>query len=145
MSTSFLKAREYIAKAREALQRRDKQSAWQFGKRAAQAAPEMEDAWLLLTVSAPRPQQAVVYAWKALRSAPQAVARAEVWHGSCLGRNRSKSGVFLSDKVPLQDMSGPGYCLQDVPWVIFFYDDYGFHGTHWHNNFRFDSNQLSKE
>lgn len=38
-------------------------------------------------------------------------------------------------KVPLQDMSGPGYYLTDVPWVMFFYDEYGFHGTYWHNNF----------
>jgi lipoprotein-anchoring transpeptidase ErfK/SrfK len=38
-------------------------------------------------------------------------------------------------KVPMQDMSGPGYYLSDVPWVMFFYDDYGFHGTYWHNNF----------
>jgi lipoprotein-anchoring transpeptidase ErfK/SrfK len=38
-------------------------------------------------------------------------------------------------KVPLQDMSGPGYYLRDVPWVMFFYQDYGFHGTYWHNNF----------
>lgn len=38
-------------------------------------------------------------------------------------------------KVPVQDMSGPGYYLTDVPWVMFFYDEYGFHGTYWHNNF----------
>lgn len=38
-------------------------------------------------------------------------------------------------KVPLQDMSGPGYHLTDVPWVMFFYDEYGFHGTYWHSNF----------
>lgn len=38
-------------------------------------------------------------------------------------------------KVPMQDMSGPGYYLPDVPWVMFFYDEYGFHGTYWHDNF----------
>jgi len=38
-------------------------------------------------------------------------------------------------KVPMQDMSGPGYYLSDVPWVMFFYEDYGFHGTYWHQNF----------
>jgi lipoprotein-anchoring transpeptidase ErfK/SrfK len=38
-------------------------------------------------------------------------------------------------KVPVQDMSGPGYYLPDVPWVMYFYDEYGFHGTYWHNNF----------
>lgn len=38
-------------------------------------------------------------------------------------------------KVPMQDMSGPGYYLPNVPWVMFFYDEYGFHGTYWHDNF----------
>jgi lipoprotein-anchoring transpeptidase ErfK/SrfK len=38
-------------------------------------------------------------------------------------------------KVPVQDMSGPGYYLSNVPWVMFFYEDYGFHGTYWHSNF----------
>lgn len=38
-------------------------------------------------------------------------------------------------KVPMQDMSGPGYYLSNVPWVMFFYDEYGFHGTYWHDNF----------
>ena len=38
-------------------------------------------------------------------------------------------------KVPMQDMSGPGYYIQDVPWVMYFYKSYGIHGTWWHNNF----------
>lgn len=38
-------------------------------------------------------------------------------------------------KVRIQDMSGPGYYLKDVPFVMYFYEDYGFHGTYWHNNF----------
>lgn len=38
-------------------------------------------------------------------------------------------------KVRMQDMSGPGYHLRNVPWVMFFYGDYGLHGTYWHNNF----------
>ena len=38
-------------------------------------------------------------------------------------------------KVRVQDMSGPGYYLRDVPYVMFFYKDYGLHGTYWHNNF----------
>ncbi len=33
------------------------------------------------------------------------------------------------------DMSGPGYYLPDVPYVMYFYADYGLHGTYWHNNF----------
>lgn len=38
-------------------------------------------------------------------------------------------------KVRIQAMSGPGYYLPDVPWVMYFYEDYGIHGTWWHNNF----------
>ena len=33
------------------------------------------------------------------------------------------------------DMSGPGYYLADVPYVMYFYKGYGLHGTYWHNNF----------
>ena len=27
------------------------------------------------------------------------------------------------------------YNLPNVPWVMYFYQDYGLHGTYWHNNF----------
>lgn len=33
------------------------------------------------------------------------------------------------------DMAGPGYYLPDVPYVMYFYKDYGLHGTYWHHNF----------
>lgn len=33
------------------------------------------------------------------------------------------------------DMAGPGYYLPDVPYVMYFYEGYGLHGTYWHNNF----------
>ncbi|MBI5961152.1 MAG: PD40 domain-containing protein [Chloroflexi bacterium] len=38
-------------------------------------------------------------------------------------------------KRDAQLMSGPGYYLPDVPWVMYFYQGYGLHGTYWHNNF----------
>lgn len=38
-------------------------------------------------------------------------------------------------KTPEQTMSGPGYYLPGVKWVMYFYQGYGFHGTYWHNNF----------
>jgi lipoprotein-anchoring transpeptidase ErfK/SrfK len=31
-------------------------------------------------------------------------------------------------------MRGPGYYLRDVPYVMYFYKDYGLHGTYWHDN-----------
>lgn len=41
--------------------------------------------------------------------------------------------IYIKNRV--QDMSGPGYYLRDVPYVMFFSGDYGLHGTYWHNNF----------
>jgi lipoprotein-anchoring transpeptidase ErfK/SrfK len=38
-------------------------------------------------------------------------------------------------KVASQAMSGPGYYLPGVPWVMFFTGDYAIHGTYWHRNF----------
>jgi lipoprotein-anchoring transpeptidase ErfK/SrfK len=32
-------------------------------------------------------------------------------------------------------MSGPGYYLPGVPYIMYFYKGYGVHGTYWHNNF----------
>jgi lipoprotein-anchoring transpeptidase ErfK/SrfK len=38
-------------------------------------------------------------------------------------------------KLKSDDMRGPGYYLEDVPYVMYFYKGYGLHGTYWHNNF----------
>ncbi|GAP17454.1 L,D-transpeptidase, partial [Levilinea saccharolytica] len=38
-------------------------------------------------------------------------------------------------KYASADMSGPGYYLPNVPYVMYFYEGYGLHGTYWHNNF----------
>ncbi|MBN2470222.1 MAG: LysM peptidoglycan-binding domain-containing protein [Anaerolineae bacterium] len=38
-------------------------------------------------------------------------------------------------KLNSQTMSGPGYYLPGVPWVMYFYAGYAIHGTYWHNNF----------
>ena len=32
-------------------------------------------------------------------------------------------------------MSGPGYYLPGVPYILYFYRGYALHGTYWHNNF----------
>lgn len=46
------------------------------------------------------------------------------------------TGVFhIYVKYRFADMSGPGYHLPDVPYVMYFYKDYGLHGTYWHHNF----------
>lgn len=38
-------------------------------------------------------------------------------------------------KYESADMAGPGYYLPSVPYVMYFYEGYGIHGTYWHNNF----------
>jgi len=38
-------------------------------------------------------------------------------------------------KYPAADMAGPGYYLPGVPYIMYFYEGYGIHGTYWHNNF----------
>jgi LysM repeat protein len=38
-------------------------------------------------------------------------------------------------KYTTQRMRGPGYDLPNVPYVMYFYQGYGLHGTYWHNNF----------
>ena len=38
-------------------------------------------------------------------------------------------------KYNSQLMTGPGYYLPNVPYVMYFYEAYAIHGTYWHNNF----------
>lgn len=38
-------------------------------------------------------------------------------------------------KFTAANMSGPGYFLPNVPYVMYFYKGYGLHGTYWHHNF----------
>lgn len=37
-------------------------------------------------------------------------------------------------KLRYDDMEGDDYYLEDVPWVMYFYQGYGFHGVWWHAN-----------
>lgn len=41
----------------------------------------------------------------------------------------------INTKLSSQRMTGPGYDLPGVPWVMYFYGGYAIHGTYWHNNF----------
>lgn len=53
-----------------------------------------------------------------------------------LPRTPTPTGQFrIWAKLRYDDMSGPGYYLPDVPFVMYFYGGYGLHGTYWHNNF----------
>lgn len=42
---------------------------------------------------------------------------------------------YVYVKYLYADMVGPGYNLPDVPYTMYFYNDYGIHGTYWHDNF----------
>lgn len=46
------------------------------------------------------------------------------------------TGSFtVQRKYESQTMSGPGYYLPGVQWIMYFYAGYAIHGTYWHNNF----------
>jgi lipoprotein-anchoring transpeptidase ErfK/SrfK len=38
-------------------------------------------------------------------------------------------------RLKWDDMRGPGYFLKSVPFVMYFHEGYGLHGTYWHNKF----------
>jgi lipoprotein-anchoring transpeptidase ErfK/SrfK len=46
-----------------------------------------------------------------------------------------KGNFTVQRKYPAQLMSGPGYYLPNVQWIMYFYAGYAVHGTYWHNNF----------
>jgi len=66
-------------------------------------------------------------------------------NGNLLGQFLSSTGLpgtptvtgdfAIYIKLDSQRMVGPGYDLPGVPWVMYFYQGYGLHGTYWHNNF----------
>ncbi len=41
----------------------------------------------------------------------------------------------IQTKYDSTRMIGPGYDLPNVPWTMYFYQGYSFHGTYWHSNF----------
>lgn len=53
-----------------------------------------------------------------------------------LPRTPTVTGQFrIWIKLRYDDMAGPGYYIEDVPYVMYFYEGYGLHGAPWHNNF----------
>lgn len=42
---------------------------------------------------------------------------------------------WIYHKFETDDMSGPGYFFEDVPYTMYFHKGYGLHGTYWHENF----------
>lgn len=53
-----------------------------------------------------------------------------------LPRTPTVVGQFrIYAKYEYADMTGENYDLPDVPYTMYFYKDYGLHGTYWHSNF----------
>ena len=65
MNQNIIEAREFIAQARAALKNGNKESARDLGEKAALIAPDLEDAWLVLTAADSNPEDALAYAQKA--------------------------------------------------------------------------------
>lgn len=64
------------------------------------------------------------------------VAVLHTYISSGLPATPTVTGRFRVDrKYSSQHMSGPGYSLPGVPWVMYFYSGYAIHGAYWHNNF----------
>lgn len=57
------------------------------------------------------------------------VSTGVAWTPTPIGR------FAIYTKIPSQTMSGPGYYLPNVPWVMYFTGAYAIHGTYWHHNF----------
>jgi len=53
-----------------------------------------------------------------------------------LARTPTVKGRFrIYSKYRSATMTGPGYRLPNVPYIMNFYGNYSMHGTYWHNNF----------
>jgi lipoprotein-anchoring transpeptidase ErfK/SrfK len=53
-----------------------------------------------------------------------------------LSQTPTPTGQFrIWIKFRTDDMEGPGYYIEDVPYVMYFYKGYGLHGVTWHGNF----------
>jgi len=70
MNPEFSNVHEWVEQARQALLRGDKNAAQTLGEQAALAAPDLEDAWLILAASDSNPDDALAYAKKALELNP---------------------------------------------------------------------------
>jgi lipoprotein-anchoring transpeptidase ErfK/SrfK len=83
------------------------------------------DRWIAVNVTTQR-----TYAYEGTRLIRSFVVSTGTW------RTPTVLGTYkIYVKYRFANMSGPGYFLKDVPFVMYFYQGYGLHGTYWHNNF----------
>lgn len=74
-----------------------------------------------------------LYAYEGNTLSMQALISSGKW-------NKTPTGNFnVWEKLPATRMAGgegqDAYDLPNVPWVMYFYNDFGFHGAYWHDNF----------
>jgi lipoprotein-anchoring transpeptidase ErfK/SrfK len=107
MDNKIVKAHEHVVKAREALRRRDPESARKLGEQAALLAPGMEDAWLVLAASDPDPREALAYARKALELKPESMrARKGVeWASGRLKQARALNSVVTAGSARNEEVA----------------------------------------
>ena len=89
--------------------------------------PEVNDdeRWIEVNLS-----EQMVYAYEGSEVVNSFVASTGTWqHPTITG------SYYVYVKYQYADMSGPGYYLPNVPYIMYFYKGYGLHGTYWHNNF----------
>lgn len=74
--------------------------------------------------------QQIVHAYEGKRHVRTFIVSTGTW------RTPTVTGQYnIYVKYQSAPMTGPGYYLPDVPYVMYFYRGYGLHGTYWHNNF----------
>jgi LysM repeat protein len=89
------------------------------------ANPVSSGKWIDVKLS--RPQRLTAY------EGNKAVFSTLVSAGSTFPTPTGTFNVYIRYRA--QAMSGPGYYLPGVPYVLYFYQNYAIHGTYWHNNF----------
>ncbi len=114
-------AHDLIVKAREALRRGDKATAHSLGEQAALLAPEMEDAWLILTASDPNPEEALAYAQQALEINPSSerALRAVEWAIARLKQAQAAPAVVTAAAaVPVPtETEAPQAAKKSSSWI----------------------------
>lgn len=95
-------ARDLVTKARDTLRRGDKLGARMLGEQAALAAPDFEDAWLILVASDENPEDALAYARKALELSPQSprARKAVEWAEGKLNQPKVESERVIPSRNP---------------------------------------------
>jgi len=107
MDLKLIEAREYVIKAREALRRGDKNTAFDLGEKAALLVPALEDAWLILVAADSNPEDALAYARKALKLNPESsrAHKALEWANRQLQKSRAEASFGLTvDAVSMRQL-----------------------------------------